>query len=589
MRQRPKVKQILVTAPAFAGQPLDVSVVLESKSATPVDSIRLTLEGDHKLSRDRSRLPLVPVARLVHEEVVLSGKGELAPGTRPFRARFRLRPDLPASYAGQQVAIAYELELYVDIPWWPDLRERYSVVLSPPVSARRPPRRLLRTTAAPGSDAIFLEIALDDQVFAPGDVLSGALALGNLRGRKVKGISMALCGVESSAIAGPFGAVTQVGEGARFLFHFGPVAAGEGVELPFRLALPKTLAPTFQSGPSSLSWVLEVVLDVAWSSKRVHRFPVEIRALDRPSESAAARPRLGHERWRGVWGEAGAPYGLALDPEDLELTGVLAGRSARVFLDHDADPPALAAELRWPSWGTGFLVRVRRVALFASGGDDGFGKRYRVEGREAAQVRALLTPELRRALLAFDEVYADDEHVRVKGSSKGFDQPYIGELLARRAALAASLRISDARMVPPAALASAVPAWRGFAEELSGTLALGPMAITGATLEGARFDLVTVFDGANVERTRLGLVVDPPLAEPFDPESEESLTAAPPGTREVVAALREGSLELRVAEHAIDVDLAGPVSDPAALRERMAAMLSLARRLRKESVAGPYR
>ena len=135
-----------------------------------------------------------------------------------------------------------------------------------------------------------------------------------------------------------------------------------------------------------------------------------------------------------------------------------------------------------------------------------------------------------------------------------------------------------------------LPAWRAFADEIRGELAVGCMAIRGATVDGARLDVETVFgDGAQPERTLVRLVLDPPLPKPMDPASREALTRLPPGTRDLVTELLASGKAMRIEPYQMEVEVAGPLEDPSTLRQRMATMITLARRLRGAGAAGPYR
>jgi hypothetical protein len=587
MRSRPNV-EIKLSKVVFPGDNLEVELTLDFRGQTPVDCIRLILVGMEKFSANPEKTSPQPFQNILRLEAQLSGKAEIPPGKRFYRATFPIPQGVPSTYLGKQLCIVYELTVEVEIPWWPDLCATYSISVAPRPAMRLPPSPINQTSAR-GGDEIFFEVTLDDRIFAPGDVLSGALALGNVRGRKIRGLVMALVGYERTTSNTVLGSYDFTREATRLLFHYHSEAVQEGREVPFRLHLPVKLWPSFQTQTSMLTWSLGLRANVAWGSDAVHRVPLLVRVLDRPSDQAVQRIHVGPERWRAVWAHAGAPIGLAIDPSDLGLAGTLSGLAASVFTDPESARPAIAAELRYPSWGLGLRVRLRRIGIFAAGDEDGFGRRYRVDGRDPGQTRAVLTRRLRAALLAFDEAYLDDDHVRVRMNTGSFDQPHIGKVLALAAALAVATQEALAATPPPPPMAAMVPAWRAFADELRGELAVGCMAIRGGVFEGARLDVETIFDSQSPERTRVTLALDPPLPGPFDPTSEEDLAKAQPGVRDVVAQIVAASRSLRVQPHELDVELAAPIEDPAALRDTLTAMLALGRKLRGASVAGPYR
>jgi hypothetical protein len=583
MRSRPEVLEMMVTRTARPGDDVEVRCVLKSGSATPVDAITLRLEGTERFRLAQNQAPAV-LRSILHQIATLKSKGELAEGNHEFKARFRLPADASPTFLGRCILIDYVLTLHVDIPWWPDLKKEYTVKVAPPIFGR-PQRAPVAQTTARGGEEPFIELTLDDTVLQPGDAIMGALALGNLRGRKVRDLHMALLTVESVK-----GRTTQRGE--EYPAHFGPDVVREGKEFPFRFTVPKTVPPGFETPLSSLSYVLEVRVKFGWQKDVTHHVPVTIAAMDRPAEDVRSRPRLGAERWRAVWEHAGAPLGLGVaDPEDLRLEGWIAGIRTSVFVDPDADETSFAAELTWTSWGIDLRVRTRRVSLLVSDPDgDGFGRRYKVHGRDPGQVRPLFAAPLRKALLAFEEAYVDDRHARVKSKTAGLDQPHIGRFLQDVVRLAAELSSGAARIPPPMGLVEALPAWRIFAAELGAELTVGSMSLTGGTLDGARFEVETLFDDrVNPARSRVTLAVDPPLSAAFDPYDADAWRAAPPGALEVAGELKKWAGEARMTPHSFEVVVPMPLEDPASLRPKMETMLVLIKRLRGEKSAGPYR
>lgn len=583
MRSRPEVLEMMVTRAARAGDSVEVRCVLKSGSVTPVDAITLRLQGTERFRLGPSQVPAV-LRSIVDQIATLRAKSELTEGQHDFKARFRLPADASPTYLGRCILIDYVLTLHVDIPWWPDLKKEYTVNVAPAVFGR-PRRAPVAQTTAKGGDEPFIELTIDDTVLQPGDALTGALALGNLRGRKVRGLRMALVAIEDVK-----GRTTQRGE--EYPAHFAPDVVREGKEFPFRFTIPKTVPPGFQTPISSLGYAVEVRAEVAWQKDIVHHVPLTLAAMDTPPEGVQSRPRLGMERWRAVWEHAGAPLGLGLaDPEDLRLEGSIAGVRTAVFVDPDADQTSFAAELTWTSWGIDLRVRTRRVSLLVPDPEgDGFGRRYKVHGRDPGQVRPLFAAPLRKALLAFEEAYVDDRHARVKSKTAGLDQPHIGRFLQDVARLAAELSSAASRVPPPMGLAEALPAWRAFAAELGAELTVGSMSLTGGTLDGARFEVETLFeDRVSPARSRVTLAIDPPLSSETDWYDPMTYRAAPPGTLEITGEITKWAVATRIRPEAYEVEVPMPAEDPASLRPKMETMLALIKRLRGEKSAGPYR
>ncbi|WP_437337116.1 hypothetical protein [Sorangium sp. So ce394] len=585
MRSRPDV-ELRMSRTVHPGDVVLVELVLRSRARTPVDSIALHLEG-MQIARVEERVLVPPhflslVARL-------AGETTLPEGEQRYRASFPLPADAPCSYLGTRAEIRYGITLSIAIPWWLDVQESYEVLVTPrPVT--RPPRSPVAGTTARG-DSPFIEVSLDDQVFAPGDEISGAVALGNVQGRGVRGMEISLVGVERLLSGGP-AASNRATEAHRFTAFRRADSRDEGRELPFRFRIPRSVAPSFDAGWVALVWGLEVRVELARADGVVHTTPLVLGVFDRPPGLGAIRRQIGSGRWRAVWGAVGARHGLSLDPLELRLSGALSGCAASVWIDAGSSSSgALVGELRWPSWGLDLEVGVKRFLLaLASEDDEGFGRRYRVRGRDPGQVRAVVAGPLRRALLAFDDVRLDDEHVSVRSRTPGHDQPWLGAFLDHLAALAAEITAASARIPPPTPMAGMRPAWERFAAEVHGRFEVGRMRIRDAQLDGATFHIDTCFErGPYPERSEVTLVLDPPLDAALDPDDPEQLRAASPGAREAVKRLRARTHALRIAPHAIVITVPAPLEDPATLRDLLGAQLHLSALLRGRRVARPYR
>lgn len=583
MRSRPEV-ELRMPKTVTPGGELRVELKLTSGSPTPIDFVHVHFEG-FETTRPQMNNDGQHVEELFHWMAKVADKGELAADTYNYRTVFAVPPNAPPSYLGTLIEHRYWIKVHVAIPWWLDVEESYeaTVVLAP---QDRPPARPYAGTSLRGNEP-FVEVSLASQRYAPGDVIEGGVAFGNIAGRAVRGLELSLVGYELCRRLR-----SRTIEAHRFTAFKAVDAQSEGREVPFRFAVPPNTAPTFDTGRASLSWVFEVRLDMRGGPQVVHQTPLVIAPFDRPAEAGAMRRRIGQGRWHAVWDEVGRRAGLALDPTELQLTGPMAGCSALVRIgDAQAGKEGLVAELRWPNLGLGLSIQNRGLLDFGADIDDPrFNDRFRVRGRDEAQARAVVLPPLREALLGFDEVYVDDEHAAVRSKAPGHDQPWIGRFVEQVKALAAAIDEAAAQVPPPPPMVAELPAYRRFAEELGGRLQVGNMSIFEARLEGAAFDIETDFGrGAQPERTLITLAIDPPLPKPFDPENAESLAAARPGTRDIVAHLKKLSRALRVNEGAMELEVDAPLADLSVAREAMAAMVALAEAARGERRVGPYR
>lgn len=587
---------------ALAGDTLEVAVSMDFPGETPVDKIllylttELTIIPDHRRQYAHSRV-------LSRSVAALSGEARMPKGKTILRARFEIPPNAPPTYAGQLFRFDHTLRLEVEIPWWRDVKAEYTARIEPRPSLRAAPLPR-NTTTASGTDEPFVEVTIDDTVVAPGDVLTGAVAVANLRGRKCKGVRAALVGVETHR--GPLYELDPLGIGAqgasrpgpRFVFPFLDVP-NDGKSASFSMRLPESAAAEFavdtldgamRVQQSSLAWMVELTASLSLRSDVVCRVPIALRSLAGPQSAARRVTDVGVGRWRATWQAAGAPLGLTpSERAPLELSGSLSGVAVRVFPDPESETPAIAADLSGLDWGLGLEVTARRIRMFAGErDDDGFSKRYRVEARDAAQLRGALSKELRQELLAFDDVHLDDHTGRVRSVTRSLDQPAVGVFLGRLPALARALARAATNPPPPPLVKDALPAYRACADVTRARLITGSMSLFGANFDGAKFDIETQFDGAKPTGTLVTHWLEPHLEKAFDPTPDgDDVAALPPKVREIHGELCAAG---RTEVDPQSIRLALPfVVDPEDLRSRLAQLAALGRGLRGETERGPYR
>ena len=173
----------------------------------------------------------------------------------------------------------------------------------------------------------FDELSLDDVAFAPGDVIGGSFAFGNLDRRAVRGADLALVAFEEVRAGLGRGAPREALRYSARLPTIDVVTSGR--EVPIRFRVPHAAAVSFGCAEAGLGWVFEVRIDVKGGADVIHRVPVTIAAFDRPAEPGPMRRLVGAGRWSAVWAEVGRRYGLAIGDGELELSGTIAGCAVR--------------------------------------------------------------------------------------------------------------------------------------------------------------------------------------------------------------------------------------------------------------------
>lgn len=598
MRSRPDI-DIKIPRSVLPGEALHVDLLVTGRSVTPIDFIAVHFHVTEGVF-DASSATFTQ-HEILHETVEVAEAGELGALVYRYRASFEVSSDVPPTYLGTMIEVRAWVEIHVSIPWWPDVRERYDVTILPaPID--RPASAPFTGSSLRGNEP-FVEVSLRAQCFVPGETIEGAIAFGNVGGGVVQDIVPALVGFE------------RFGEGdaqkIEILRHNAFLAVsndGEGREIPFHLAVPAGSPPSRKLPTGDFFWVVEVRLDLGGVSSVVYQVPVTIAFFEGRARVASTETApIGAGRWRAVWAEAGEAKGLTLDRQRLRLVGELSGCDVSVIVGkNEAKRSSLSARLRWASWGLELELTTAGALDFGTYfQDEELERRFRITGRDPAQVRGALVPLLRNALLAFDEITLDDGEARVSSDAPGYDQPWIGAFLGKVAALAQALDAASRAIPAPEAMTAFLPAWQRFAGDLDGDLCVGNMRITGGSFEGAPAAILTEIEDSEPAATLIELGIDPPLSAAFDADDARAVAAAPPHVRALLASIAALCLPILEAGFALPrpprapspavtpekVSMRLPVvlANPASTRDLMAELLLLAAALRGERRAGPYR
>ncbi|WP_437603442.1 hypothetical protein WMF28_17765 [Sorangium sp. So ce590] len=591
MRSRPLIR-LQVPRVVFPGETIDVGLSLDSATETPIDFVRVTLEHTQKVGSQGSQT--LPVSRdLLFLSEDVAGKGRLGEGVHRYRVSFALPVDLPPSHAGSLASCRCRVSVLVSIPWWLNAEESEVILVGRPTVPA--PKDEPFTSASSREHGAFVEVSLPRRTFAPGEPLAGAIAFGDLGGRRPFTLDVSLIAVERAQLSQH----TLSSEGRQLSFFKDLAGVAEGAEVPFRIALPRELAFSYSAAEVSLEYRLEVTLEHV-GGRVLHSVPVVIDRLEPRTGREGKRPPVGADRWRAVWASVGQRVGLSLGGRGLRLRGVRAGCAVEVAPAEKESSAGLSATVRFAEpWGLHLGVRPRGVLdlggmATGEGGfeEGGFDRRFRVRGREEAQVLAALTPALRGALSAFHLADVDDAEARVWSAAGASDGPGLEAFLAQVDALARAIAKAGAALPPPAAMAAWLPAWRRFAEENAGALGVGSMRLAW-TFEGGRFELETLFKGAAPTGTRLVLRLDPPIAGAGGTmkAAEQRIAATILEQAARLGRVADAGAEagVAVAPGEISVVMAAPLADPAAAQEVQRPMLALAREMRGERRGGPYR
>jgi hypothetical protein len=592
MRQRPDVKVTLRPGAPRGGDELAVEVDLHVTSETPVDGVAVTL-------RSVERIPLGK-GELRHNHLGLQstfGKAALTPGHHPYAARFALPPGLVPSYGtkvpfGQSASIVHLLDVHVRIPWWLDRHASFVVPVGlRAVAMKGSPRIYATYPEGPRGTELGIELSLENDVVAPGETLSGAVALVNVASHRIRELRATLVAVERSGPGAPYG-LPGAREVARYSTQLAKGAPKDGVPLPFVVRFPKDGQPTFTAAFFSHVWHLEVTADIALGRDVSLNAPFHVL----PDASAiapsahAAPPPVGHERRARVWASVATGTGLDLDAEKERLHGSVGKIAIDIALERAGEGSRLVAHLAHPPLGLALDAHSRAwTEVLRLGetdfGDDDFAKRIAVRGRFDEQLRPFFDVALRASLLAFDEVHLEDEGTALASDSGGSDASALQGFVAKVLHSAGALDAALPRIIAPPPMAHAEATWRAYALRTSARFLPGAMALEGARIQGEFIDVRTMWQGTVPVDTRILLT----LPSSLDTAVEVAVDRMTPETRRMIDELAAEGLVVQLGSPGIEATFRAPVDDPMTLEAGMERIAHLARVLCAGPSHGPYR
>jgi hypothetical protein len=595
MRSRPDLKLYLLPGTIEPGTRFRADAELVSRSTTPIDGVEFHLVGKERRHVKTSMVgnSAVPIYNeLTHVELLARTPATtLVEGSHRVSAQFDLPPRCPPSYRSSVTTIRYELTVRVDIPWWPDRSERYLVnVVAAPSSASGDPETFCTDGAGPQGKALYLEASLESAVIDHGGVVRGAVSVANLAHHRVRRVEIDLVVNEraNDRAVSPFDA-------QRYGLKLHEGAPIEGEAIPFNIAVPKEAPPSFLGSIIEVNWHLVIRAVVALGSDVTLRIPIRVvrrsDAAPREVVSSDRVPPIGRKRRALVWAESARRHALVNDADEERMTLDLDDGAALAITLEPRKEGGLVytAAVSWPRLGIDLAVTERRwVDAWSSAniviGAPGFSDRFTVRGREPAQVRAFLDEASAAALLLFEEAAVGDEGATLirAGAAQSVDD--LDAFIERAVTAARALSRGAARIPPPAAMASFVPAWRAFAGALGGRLAIGAMEIVDAAFDQAPMQISTAWTDEGAPRATL-------LRLPITLRDGATLTASDldPAARALMESLSAQAPSLEIRADAVEATLPAPLADPASLEPILTGMARLARLLGGGAARGPYR
>ena len=576
IKSRPKVR-LYLESEVRAGQEVVGRLEIVAKRDTPADFLEVRLTGRERLSSGRSAKERI----VLDLRAVRAGPLTVRRGRSEIPLRFPIPADATPSYLGRTVRVEHTLLVHLSIPWWPDLRTAFGVTLLPPSREASAQPVLFRSAfEGPQRSAAYLEGSLASDEVEPGGRLVGAVALSNVAQNRYRAMRLRLSAVEHADVSS-----LGMHSAEAFRLDYGlplkdPV---EGQTIPFNIALPPHIAPSWTERTWRLTWQLDVRAEVRLRDDAVAHVPITI--LPRPAAGAAraparVAPSVGSERLQLVWQAVAASEGLQLDGEALVGDRSVAQLSVR--REQRDQGICLVGELRYRSLRLGLHIapssglRLRRGRLR-------LGPRRRthaVDGRDEQAAGGLL----QRALEPFDRVELEDDRALVVRHASGEDEKPLRAAVDALVVLAQEIQAVRLWIPAPEVFRDGLQSWSELALQLHAPLDLGDMSVEG-TLDGASARAVGWREGG----TQSSLELRPPLSLPEEASCVLGGATAMPGAVGGASELVSGLVavgELVIAPAGITLTTREPLLDGMAALELLRRMGRVCEALRE---GGPYR
>lgn len=515
--------ELRVPGAIFAGKPTAVRVDLRCDDELAIDGVTLEARGLQGWVIGAGKSQVTHRVTYPRYRTRLADRGRLPVGVTTYQTELTLPPDTAISHATGAAYARFELEIHVDIPWWPDARPRYVLEVRRPYLGelvRRP--YAARSTDQPGRPRI--EVSLASNRVIAGEVLVGSCALFHVDDRKPREIELAL--VPDLILRGRGRPRQRAGAPLRMAVALPAGSGGEAV--PWRMQIPHAITPTFGCATHDLRWFLVAKTGSFFGPTVEVVVPLEIadRSAAASTPALALAPRLADQRIAQAFAAfAGRAGWTALDDADPlardehpTIVRHVGEQTLVLGYAYRTEGAAVVARVLHRSLGLGLAVApgsALRHAFFhdievsgdpaddpgalASKAARAWDRAHHVAARSATQTRPFLRAVV-PALIATGERgvarlarWTDDaivfEHATVDPT------PTVLEALAAELAhVGAAIAEAATAIAPPPGVVTDLYAWHRVAGALDGELAPGELAIDG-TLERVHASIELAWPG----------------------------------------------------------------------------------------------
>lgn len=440
------------------------------------------------------------------------GRGTLPAGATRFAMTAQLPRDMPPSHDISPAWARIDLHLRIAIPWWFDHKFRWTMpvhVPPPPVVQRTP--LAARSTPA-DSDKPRIEVSVPSTRLIVGEHVEGAVAVFHLDDKKPREVELQL--VPHFVLLGR-GTRERVGSAFGWTITLPAGSAGQAV--PFQIAIPRKVVPSFQSATHFLQWSLTARSGSFFGSKVALTVPLEI--VDASAAATTARltraPRLADEhvgavfaRFAGARGYQGHRLGDE-DPDDarVAIERECGTSTLRLTYAYRDDGTFLVARVATPSLGLGLSVTPSSSLRHVFWKDievdiTAWDREHHVTARYAEQAIPVLkavVPALVKLQGLGKLAQWTDDAMTFEHALPTVEEADLASADAALVALVVAINAARFQLTPPPSVSIELPEWQALAASVGAELGIGDLSIDGK-LGHVPVTLSLVFDREDVGR-----------------------------------------------------------------------------------------
>ncbi|CAN5796530.1 hypothetical protein BH11MYX2_BH11MYX2_10460 [soil metagenome] len=490
----------------FAGARAELTVTIDAPDEIKVDAITAELSGSQgwQIGSGKSQTGVtVPYPEklgfVLHDGALVLQTGS--------RTEYQIAFDVPALVPPTHTLIpawaTLELFVHVSIPWRIDVRRRFTLDVhrKPPAEIPRLPYAVRSNSQAAAADAPRIEMGVASRQVIAGEVLLGTVAVYHVEDTKERDVVLALV-----PLVDLYGSINRTGIPSRGFSTNVTIPAGHaGRSVPFRMAIPKNIAPTFETITHGIRWMLTATLQMPFLRKNL---AVEAPLLIHDATAAAtaqpleAAPRLGDERMARLFAQFAAEHGwrgVDTNPVDTDGDGkvdeapgqfaiekVLEQSTLRIAYDYRGpEGTFVMAGIRHPFAGLGLQVTKSSTVRHLMWRDievdiAPWDREHYVVARDEDQARPFLreiVPSLMQMRSAGEMNHWNDYGVWFEQPVQRLDADQLQRVGLDLGTIAQTIEKAIASITPPHDIKADLPGLTALAERYKARLCRGDLSL----------------------------------------------------------------------------------------------------------------